>query len=83
MYDYVVFKTVMGPISLWEGALMVNGEREDEFYARDRPPNPELPEDRPRGGGRREPLQHRGAWTVAAAIITVFLVIVVGVALFP
>ncbi|MEV8565304.1 hypothetical protein AB0436_06900 [Streptomyces sp. NPDC051322] len=61
----------------------MNSENDDEFYARDRPEHPELPEDRPRGGQPREPVPHRGSWTVAAIVIGVIVVIIVGVALFP
>lgn len=54
-----------------------------EFYASDRPAHPALPEDRPRGGGPRAPLKHRGAWTGAGLVIAVIVLIMVGVALFP
>ncbi|WP_327293984.1 MULTISPECIES: hypothetical protein [unclassified Streptomyces] len=64
---------------------MVNAHNddEDEFYSRDRPEHPVLPEDRPRGGQPKQPLQHRGPWTVAAIIVAVIVLIIVGVALFP
>ncbi|WP_405774259.1 hypothetical protein [Streptomyces sp. NBC_00859] len=57
--------------------------QDKEFYARDRPAHPVLPEDRPRGGGPRAPLKHRGAWTGAAMIVGIIVLIMVGVALFP
>ncbi|MFE2376813.1 hypothetical protein [Streptomyces sp. NPDC059398] len=57
--------------------------QDKEFYARDRPDHPVLPEDRPRGGGPREPMRHRGTWTSAAIVIGIIVLIMVGVALFP
>lgn len=54
-----------------------------DFYTRDRPEHPVLPEDRPRGGQPRMPLRHRSAWATAGFVIGFFLLIVVGVALFP
>ncbi|MFC9430732.1 hypothetical protein [Streptomyces sp. NPDC056987] len=56
---------------------------EADFYASDRPPHPKLPEDRPRGGGPKAPLLHRGTWSVLAIVVVVVLVIAVGIVLFP
>jgi hypothetical protein len=57
--------------------------RDDEFYARDRPAHPTLPEDRPRGGKDKASMKHRGPWAMAALIAFVILLILVGIALFP
>ncbi|MEV7086305.1 hypothetical protein AB0O07_10455 [Streptomyces sp. NPDC093085] len=56
---------------------------ETEFYASDRPAHPELPEDRPRGGGPKEPLVHPGTWAMIAIVAIVVVVIGVGIVLFP
>ncbi|MFJ8000325.1 hypothetical protein ACIQ7D_24850 [Streptomyces sp. NPDC096310] len=56
---------------------------EAEFYASDRPPHPKLPEDRPRGGGPKEPLVHPGAWSLMAIVAIIVLVVAVGIVLFP
>lgn len=57
---------------------------DDDFYSRDRPENPQLPEDRPRGGGPKGPPPvHSTAWKVMAAIISVFVIILAGIVLFP
>ncbi|MFJ4329882.1 MULTISPECIES: hypothetical protein [unclassified Streptomyces] len=49
-----------------------------DFYSRDRPrePDPQLAEDRPRGGGPEDP-HRRGNWPVWAIILAVVLVFVV------
>ncbi|MEU8590843.1 hypothetical protein AB0C59_28150 [Streptomyces sp. NPDC048664] len=58
--------------------------RDDEqFYASDRPENPAMPEDRPRGGGAPDPLRHRGTWATAALVIGIILLVLIGIALFP
>ncbi|WP_405774151.1 hypothetical protein [Streptomyces sp. NBC_00859] len=63
---------------------MVNAQDDDDdFYARDRPENPVLPEDRPRGGQPRKPLQHRSAWAVAGIVVAIIVLIAAGIALFP
>ncbi|MER6524031.1 hypothetical protein [Streptomyces sp. NPDC001508] len=51
----------------------------DDFYSRDRPDNPELAEDRPRGGGP-EDRPHSGHhvwiwWLVVAAVILILFFI--------
>jgi|SoiMethySBSTD1v2_1073268.scaffolds.fasta_scaffold5640210_1 hypothetical protein len=56
---------------------------DEQFYAGDRPANPELPEDRPRGGGPAAPLKHRGPWATAMLIAGIVLLILAGIALFP
>ncbi|MDQ0790692.1 hypothetical protein [Streptomyces sp. B3I8] len=56
---------------------------DEEFYASDRPENPALPEDRPRGGGPGEPLRHRGTWSVMMIVLFVLLVLFVGMWAFP
>ncbi|MCX4551436.1 hypothetical protein [Streptomyces sp. NBC_01500] len=55
----------------------------DDFYSRDRSPNATMPEDRPRGGGPRAPLKHRGPLAVVLMTAAIILLIIVGVALFP
>lgn len=56
---------------------------DEEFYASDRPANPVLPEDRPRGGGPTEPVKHPWTWGTILFVAFVFLVIFAGIALFP
>ncbi|MPY57955.1 hypothetical protein [Streptomyces spongiae] len=56
---------------------------DEEFYASDRPANPVLPEDRPRGGGPRDPLRHPVAWSTILFIASIFTLIFTGIALFP
>ncbi|WP_406456623.1 hypothetical protein OH768_23470 [Streptomyces sp. NBC_01622] len=53
------------------------------LYSRDRPAHPTLPEDRPREGKPKAPVKHRSPWLVAAFVIGVIVLIVVGIALFP
>lgn len=55
----------------------------DSFYALDRPANPTLAEDRPRGGGARKPLHHKGSLTFGALVGAVFLEIIIGIFMFP
>ena len=47
-----------------------------EFYSRDRPENPRLDEDRPRGGGPEEP-HRRGNWPVWAIVLGIVAVVVI------
>ncbi|EGG46340.1 MULTISPECIES: hypothetical protein [Streptomyces] len=56
---------------------------DEEFYASDRPANPALPEDRPRGGVPGEALRHRGTWSVTMIVLFVLLVLFVGIWAFP
>ncbi|MFI6935732.1 hypothetical protein [Streptomyces sp. NPDC050287] len=56
---------------------------DEQFYASDRPADPVLPEDRPRGGGPVTPLRHRGPWATAAFVVGIVLLVLVGIALFP
>jgi hypothetical protein len=56
---------------------------DEEFYASDRPENPALPEDRPRGGGDRDAVRHRGTWATVGFIVLIVLIVLVGIALFP
>ncbi|MHC3467553.1 hypothetical protein ACYF6T_02450 [Streptomyces sp. 7R007] len=56
---------------------------DEQFYASDRPAHPELPEDRPRGGGPTRPVKHRGPWATVVLIACIILLILVGIALFP
>ncbi len=48
-----------------------------DFYSRDRPDDPGLEEDRPRGGGPDEPGQHGNGiiWGVVIAVIVVLFVV--------
>lgn len=48
---------------------------DEDFYARDRPDNPDLAEDRPRGGGPEEPHTRRNwmVWVIALVILVVVL----------
>ncbi|MFI5754801.1 hypothetical protein [Streptomyces sp. NPDC051569] len=57
---------------------------DSEFYMRDRPANPRLPEDRPRGSvpGSAAPEHHR-VWTGSYVILAIIVVVAVGIALFP
>ncbi|WP_326610184.1 hypothetical protein OIE62_30635 [Streptomyces scopuliridis] len=55
-----------------------------DFYAHGRPENPQLPEDRPRGGGPKGPPPvHSTAWKVMAIAIAIIVLILVGILLFP
>lgn len=59
---------------------------DEQFYKHDRPPNPELPEDRPRGRGTGPPgppAQHSTTWKVVMVILAIVVVIVFGIMLFP
>ncbi|WP_225829872.1 hypothetical protein [Streptomyces sp. NK08204] len=52
----------------------------DDFYSRDRPDHPQLPEDRPRGGGPEHVPRggHRKVlllWLLAAAVILILFFI--------
>ncbi|AXL90665.1 hypothetical protein C4J65_22005 [Streptomyces sp. CB09001] len=55
----------------------------DDFYTRDRPrdPDPQLKEDRPRGGGPEDP-DGRGTWPVWAIVLVILLGFVVLTVLF-
>ncbi|MFH9178363.1 hypothetical protein [Streptomyces albogriseolus] len=51
----------------------------DDFYSRDRPEDPSLEEDRPRGGGPEDP-QGSGTWPVwliVLAVLALFVIITV------
>jgi hypothetical protein len=61
----------------------MESRRDEEFYSRDRPVHPALPEDRPRGAKPKAPVKHRGPWLTAALVIGVIPLIVVGIALLP
>ncbi|MER6013918.1 hypothetical protein [Streptomyces bluensis] len=56
---------------------------DEEFYARDRPDNPELPEDRPRGGGPTHAVRHPWTWGTILLVACIILLVLVGIALFP
>ncbi|WP_225631373.1 hypothetical protein [Streptomyces solaniscabiei] len=50
----------------------------DDFYAHDRPKNPQLPEDRPRGGGPEDPSPRTGSrrksiWLIVGIIVLVVI----------
>jgi hypothetical protein len=47
----------------------------EDFYTRDRPDNPDLAEDRPRGGGPEEPHSRSNwpVWIIAVVILVVVL----------
>ncbi|MFF4961133.1 hypothetical protein [Streptomyces sp. NPDC001222] len=62
---------------------MVDHRRDEEFYQRDRPAHPTMEEDRPRGGRRKAPAQHRGAMFTVAIVVVVIVLVVLGIALFP
>lgn len=47
-----------------------------EFYSHDRPDNPRLDEDRPRGGGPEDP-HTRGNWPVWMVVLAILLVFVI------
>ncbi|MGW4566820.1 hypothetical protein ACWEN3_31950 [Streptomyces sp. NPDC004561] len=47
-----------------------------DFYTHDRPEEPKLAEDRPRGGGPEEP-NGRGAWPIWLVVLAVLVVFVV------
>ncbi|MFJ5534803.1 hypothetical protein [Streptomyces sp. NPDC093261] len=57
--------------------------RDEEFYQRDRPAHPKLEEDRPRGAKPKEPAKHRGPWLTVAIVVTVVVLVVLGITLFP
>ena len=63
--------------------VLIDNQRDEELYSRDRPPHPTLPEDRPRGAKPKAPVKHRSPWLVAAFVIGVIALIVIGIALFP
>ncbi|MEZ7006804.1 hypothetical protein [Streptomyces sp. AD55] len=52
-----------------------------DFYSRDRPENPSLEEDRPRGGGPEDPHQ-RGNWPVWAIVIGILVLFVMFTVMF-
>ncbi|MEU3188176.1 hypothetical protein ABZ707_28865 [Streptomyces sp. NPDC006923] len=57
---------------------------DSEFYTRDRPKNPRLPEDRPRGGGPKgAPAGYRGLRTTTTVVIIIVAVVILGIMLFP
>ncbi|MFD0368328.1 hypothetical protein [Streptomyces sp. NPDC059071] len=47
-----------------------------DFSSRDRPDNPRLAEDRPRGGGPEEP-GRRGNWPIWAIVLGIVAVVVI------
>lgn len=55
---------------------------DDKFYDRDRPEDPSLPEDRPRGG-RARPAKGGKSWGVIGVLVVIFILVLVGIALFP
>ncbi|MFF4083578.1 hypothetical protein ACIO87_09170 [Streptomyces sp. NPDC087218] len=55
---------------------------DSDFYRRDRPENPELPEDRPRGGGPEDPSRrHRSPWIWIIVLVIIVLVVAIVVPL--
>ncbi|MET8473153.1 hypothetical protein ABZY90_15915 [Streptomyces sp. NPDC006422] len=52
-----------------------------DFYQRS--PGSRMPEDRPRGGGPRKRVKHRGTLATILLIIAVVVVIAAGIVLFP
>ncbi|MGV9315415.1 hypothetical protein ACWDR0_25010 [Streptomyces sp. NPDC003691] len=59
---------------------------DDDFYSRDRPPDTQLPEDRPRGTGAGPPgpkVPHSGLWRAGMIALAVVVVIAFGIMLFP
>jgi hypothetical protein len=54
----------------------------DVFYKHGRPQHPTLQEDRPRGGPARR-VRHKRTLSTGGFILMVFLVVLVGIALFP
>ncbi|MFF4209440.1 hypothetical protein ACFYZE_08815 [Streptomyces sp. NPDC001796] len=62
---------------------MTDHRDDEEFYKRDRPAQPTLEEDRPRGGKAKAPAKYRGSWSMVAIIVVVVLLVVLGIALFP
>ncbi|CAL9630104.1 hypothetical protein [Streptomyces griseomycini] len=54
---------------------------DDDFYTRDRPDHPELPEDRPRGGGPEDAPARSGSrrgkpvWAVIALVALVIILL--------
>ncbi|MFD8567928.1 hypothetical protein [Streptomyces sp. NPDC059639] len=52
-----------------------------DFYQRS--PGARLPEDRPRGGGPRRPVKHRGLLATTLLVVFVIVVVLAGIALFP
>ncbi|MFJ4921092.1 hypothetical protein [Streptomyces sp. NPDC088725] len=55
-----------------------------EDYTRDRPENPVLPEDRPRGGGgHRAPGGHHRLAGTAIVVLAIAVLLIAGIALFP
>lgn len=55
---------------------------DEEFYASDRPPRHDLPEDRPRGGAA-DPIRHPWSWGMIAFVVFAVLIVLMGIALFP
>ncbi|WP_198668509.1 hypothetical protein [Streptomyces triticisoli] len=49
---------------------------DEDFYTRDRPDNPDLAEDRPRGGGPEEP-GSRGNWPVWLVVLLILALFVI------
>ncbi|MEU6353863.1 hypothetical protein ABZ896_31795 [Streptomyces sp. NPDC047072] len=47
-----------------------------DFYSRDRPPDPDLREDRPRGGGPDDP-RGRGTWPVWVLVLGILALFVI------
>ncbi|MFI2644529.1 hypothetical protein [Streptomyces sp. NPDC018610] len=52
-----------------------------DFYKHDRPDDPGLAEDRPRGGGPEDP-QGRGNWPVWGVVLAILVLFVVFVVIF-
>lgn len=56
---------------------------DEQFYGRDRPERPQIPEDRPRGGGAAQVARHRGTWATVGLVAAIVLLVLIGIALFP
>jgi hypothetical protein len=56
---------------------------DDDFYRRDRPANPSLPEDRPRGGQGGPPPRRLPLLVLILVIVAIIVVIAFGIMLFP
>ncbi|WP_169922644.1 hypothetical protein [Streptomyces lushanensis] len=54
-----------------------------DFYTRDRPDNPELPEDRPRGRSESYVPEHHRIRTTTLLLIAFVVLVLVGILLFP
>ncbi|MFJ8229852.1 hypothetical protein ACIQ9E_07805 [Streptomyces sp. NPDC094448] len=59
---------------------------DQDFYAHDRPPEAQLPEDRPRGTGTGPPgpkAAHSRLWRAGMIALAILVVIAFGIMLFP